>query len=166
MIIGLIIIYYTKIYWLDNLIAIFFGVYIFVTGYKLLKESVNNLLDEADYEQLNTVVEILNSNRREKWIDMHNLRVLKYGSHLHIDAHITLPWYDNLEASHAEVTAVENLITDKLEGEVEFFIHADPCLPLSCPICPIKDCSVRKGVFAKQLIWNLENMLPDRKHRL
>lgn len=166
LIIGLIIIYYTKIYWLDNLIAIFFGVYIFVTGYKLLKESVNNLLDEADYEQLNTVVEILNSNRREKWIDMHNLRVLKYGSHLHIDAHITLPWYDNLEASHAEVTAVENLITDKLEGEVEFFIHADPCLPLSCPICPIKDCSVRKGVFAKQLIWNLENMLPDRKHRL
>jgi cation diffusion facilitator family transporter len=166
LIIGLIIIYYTKIYWLDNLIAIFFGVYIFVTGYKLLKESVNNLLDEADYEQLNTVVEILNSNRREKWIDMHNLRVLKYGSHLHIDAHITLPWYDNLEASHAEVTAVENLITDKLEGEVEFFIHADPCLPLSCPICPIKDCSVRKGVFVKQLIWNLENMLPDRKHRL
>jgi len=166
LIIGLIIIYYTKIYWLDNLIAIFFGVYIFVTGYKLLKESVNNLLDEADYEQLNTVVEILNSNRREKWIDMHNLRVLKYGSHLHIDAHITLPWYDNLEASHAEVTAVENLITDKLEGEVEFFIHADPCLPLSCPICPIKDCSVRKGVFAKQLIWNLDNMLPDRKHRL
>ncbi len=166
LIIGLIIIYYTKIYWLDNLIAIFFGVYIFVTGYKLLKESVNNLLDEADYEQLNTVVEILNSNRREKWIDMHNLRVLKYGSHLHIDAHITLPWYDNLEASHAEVTAVENLITDKLEGEVEFFIHADPCLPLSCPICPRKDCSVRKGVFVKQLIWNLENMLPDRKHRL
>jgi cation diffusion facilitator family transporter len=166
LVIGLIIIYFTKIYWLDNLIAIFFGIYIFVTGYKLLKESVNNLLDEADYEQLNMVVEILNTNRREKWIDMHNLRVLKYGSHLHIDAHITLPWYDNLEASHTEVSAVENLITEKLEGEVEFFIHADPCLPLSCPICPIMDCSYRKGVFVKQLIWNLENMLPDRKHRL
>ncbi len=163
---GLTIIYFTKIYWLDNLIAILFGIYIFITGYKLLKESVNNLLDEADYVQLNKVVEILNKNRREKWIDMHNLRVLKYGSHLHIDAHITLPWYDDLERSHAEVTAVENLITEKLEGEVEFFIHADPCLPLSCPICPIKDCNVRQAVFVKRLDWTLENMLPDRKHRL
>ena len=97
---------------------------------------------------------------------MHNLRVLKYGSHLHIDAHITLPWYDNLELSHAEVTAVENLITEKSEGEVEFFIHADPCLPISCPICSIKDCGFRKHEFVKRLEWNLENMLPDRKHRL
>ena len=166
LVIGLGIIYFTKIYWLDNLIAIIFGIYIFITGFKLLKESVNNLLDEADYEQLNKVVAILNTNRREKWIDMHNLRVLKYGSHLHIDAHITLPWYDNLEESHAEVTAVENLITEKLEGEVEFFIHADPCLPLSCPICPIKDCKVRKVGFVKRLDWTLENMLPDQKHRL
>ena len=165
-VIGLAIIYFTKMYWLDNLIAIIFGMYIFYEGYKLLKESVNNLLDEADYVQLNNVVKILNNSRVEKWIDMHNLRVLKYGSHLHIDAHITLPWYDNLELSHAEVTAVENLITEKSEGEVEFFIHADPCLPISCPICSIKDCGFRKHEFVKRLEWNLENMLPDRKHRL
>ncbi len=165
-VIGLAIIYFTKMYWLDNLIAIIFGMYIFYEGYKLLKESVNSLLDEADYVQLNNVVKILNNSRVEKWIDMHNLRVLKYGSHLHIDAHITLPWFDNLELSHAEVTAVENLITEKSEGEVEFFIHADPCLPISCPICSIKDCGFRKHEFVKRLEWNLENMLPDRKHRL
>jgi cation diffusion facilitator family transporter len=163
---GLTIIYFTKFYLLDNVIAILFGIYIFITGYKLLKESVNNLLDEADYEQLNRVVEILNTSRREQWIDMHNLRVLKYGAHLHIDAHITLPWYDNLEESHAEVTAVENLITEKLEGQVEFFIHADPCVPSSCPICPIKSCQVRKAEFVKRLDWTLENMLPDKKHIL
>lgn len=166
LVIGLTIIYFTKIYWLDNVIAIIFGGFIFYTGFKLIKESVNSLLDEADYEQLNKVVEILNKNRAEKWIDMHNLRVLKYGSHLHIDAHITLPWYDNLELSHAEVTAVEKLITEKLEGEVEFFIHADPCLPISCPICVIKDCPVRQAALVRRLDWTLENMLPDQKHHL
>jgi cation diffusion facilitator family transporter len=166
LVIGLIIIYFTKYYVLDNIIALFFGGYIFYTGYQLLKESVNNLLDEADYEQLDKVVNILNEHRTEKWIDMHNLRVLKYGAHLHIDAHITLPWYDNLDASHGEVTAVEQLITTKLEGEVEFFIHADPCLPSSCPICPIKDCAVRKQPFVKRLEWTLENLLPDQKHQL
>ncbi len=166
LIIGLTVIFFTKLYWLDNLIAILFGAYIFITGYRLIRESVNNLLDEADYVQLEKVVAILNANRVDKWIDMHNLRVLKYGSHLHIDAHITLPWYDALEQSHAEVTAVENLIKDKLEGEVEFFIHADPCLPISCPICSLNECPVRKAAFVKRLDWTLQNMLPDHKHTL
>ncbi|OFY84548.1 MAG: cation diffusion facilitator family transporter [Bacteroidetes bacterium RIFCSPLOWO2_12_FULL_35_15] len=166
LVIGLLVIYFTKLNWLDNVIAILFGLYIFVTGYKLIKESVNSLLDEADYEKLNQVVEILNTNRREKWIDMHNLRVLKYGPHLHIDSHITLPWYDTLEDSHKEVTAVENLIKEKLEGDVEFFIHADPCLPSSCPICSVKNCPPRKAELVKQLDWTLENMLPDAKHTL
>lgn len=166
LIIGLMSMLLTKIYWLDNVIAIIFGSYIFYTGYKLIKESIVNLLDEADYIQLEKVVEILNKNRAEKWIDVHNLRVLKYGSHLHIDAHITLPWYDNLESSHEQVTAVENLIKNKLQGEVELFIHADPCLPTSCPICVVKDCEVRKAAFVKQLPWTLKNMLPDQKHQL
>lgn len=166
LVVGLTIVFFTKIYWLDNVIAIIFGMFIIYTGYKLLKESVNNLLDEADYGKLNQLIEILNKNRRKKWIDMHNLRVLKYGSHLHLDAHITLPWYDNLEDSHAEVSAVEKLIKEKLEGEVEFFIHADPCLPISCPICIMDDCKVRKAEFAKKLEWTMENVLPDQKHSL
>ncbi|MCC6838079.1 MAG: cation diffusion facilitator family transporter, partial [Bacteroidia bacterium] len=80
------------------------------------------------------------------------------------DAHITLPWYDKLEDSHSEVSAVEMLIKDKLEGEVEFFIHADPCLPTSCPICTIKDCAYRKSDPIKKLDWTLDNLLPDKKH--
>ena len=166
LIIGLAIMYFTKIYWLDNIIAIVFGFMILYTGIKLLKESVNNLLDEADYDKLNMLVTILNEHRADKWIDIHNLRVLKYGSHLHIDAHITLPWYDKLEDSHKEVISVENLIKEKLDGDIEFFIHADPCVPNSCPICVVKDCPVRKNEFIKRLDWTLENLLPDKKHEL
>lgn len=165
-VIGLLVIYFTKIYWLDNLIAVLAAVYICYTGYKLLKESVTSLLDEADAEKLDMVIGILNKSRREKWIDMHNLRVLKYGAHLHVDAHITLPWYDNLETSHAEVALVENLIKKQLGDELEFFIHADPCLPISCPICVVQNCPVRKAEFVKRLEWTLENLLPDEKHRL
>lgn len=165
-VIGLVIIYFTKLYWLDNILAILAGIYICYMGYSLLKESVTNLLDEADVEKLDLVIEILNKSRREKWIDMHNLRVLKYGLHLHVDAHITLPWYDNLEDSHTEVALVENLIKKQLGAELEFFIHADPCLPSSCPICVVQNCPVRKAEFVKRLEWTLENMLPDKKHRL
>lgn len=165
-VIGLLIIYLTGIHWLDNLVALMAGAYIVYMGYRLLKESVTSLLDEADVEKLNRIITILNKSRREKWIDMHNLRVLKYGSRLHVDAHITLPWYDNLEDSHTEVSLVENLIKKQMGDELEFFIHADPCLPTSCPICVVHNCPVRKAGFVKRLDWTLDNMLPDKKHKL
>ncbi|HEY6162808.1 MAG TPA: cation diffusion facilitator family transporter [Bacteroidia bacterium] len=167
LVIGLVVIYFTKLTALDNVIAIIFGAFILFTGYKLIRESVNNLLDEADREKLGALVNILNANRRVKWIDMHNLRAQKFGPHLHVDAHLTLPWYDTLEETHKEVHAVEQLIRENLEGEVEFFIHSDPCAPpQSCQVCSLGTCPVRKADFVKRLDWSLENMLPDRKHKL
>jgi cation diffusion facilitator family transporter len=166
LVLGLLLIYFTKINWIDYVITLIFGGFIIFTGVKLVRESITNLLDKADEGKLKHLVELLDKNRREKWIDVHNLRVLKYGSHLHVDCHITLPWYNTLEESHTEVNAVENLVRKNMEQEIELFIHADPCLPISCPICPITDCKHRKEVFVKKLNWTLENVLPDKKHSL
>ena len=166
LVVGLLVIYFTKIVWIDYALTIFFGCFITYTGFKLVTESVTSLLDKADYGKLNHLIELLNKNRRDKWIDMHNLRVLKYGSHLHVDCHITLPWYDSLEVSHSEVSQVENLVKDNMEQEIEFFIHADPCLPISCPVCTIADCTYRKAAFVRKLDWNIENLLPDKKHSI
>ncbi|MGZ3866743.1 MAG: cation diffusion facilitator family transporter [Bacteroidia bacterium] len=161
---GLIVIYFTGINWIDYVLTIAFGAFISYTGIKLVKESITNLLDKADQSKLNHLIEVLNKNRSPKWIDMHNLRVLKYGSHLHVDCHITLPWYYTLEESHNEVSAVEKLVKQNTQQEIELFIHADPCLPVSCPICTLSTCPVRKAPFVKQLEWNIDNMLPDKKH--
>jgi cation diffusion facilitator family transporter len=166
LVIGLLVIHFTKLLWIDNLIAILFGGFILYTGFKLLKQSITGLLDEADYENLEKLIKVLNENRNNKWIDMHNLRVLKYGHTLHIDAHITLPWYDNLENTHHEVLAVEKLIKDKIHEDIEFFIHSDPCIPNSCAICSIDTCKVRSNKFEQKLDWTLENLLPNRKHSL
>lgn len=166
LVMGLALVYFTGITWIDYLMAILFGLYITYSGFKMLKESVTNLLDTADYEKLKQLIALLNSQRREKWIDMHNLRVLKYGPLLHVDCHVTLPWYDTLEISHAEVHAVENLVKQNMPYEIEFFIHADPCIPSSCPVCIVQDCPVRQAAFVKKLEWNIDNVLPDKKHML
>ncbi|MDN3710176.1 hypothetical protein QW060_25210 [Myroides ceti] len=42
-------------------------------------------MDETDVELLEEVVAHLQQERRENWIDLHNLRIIKYGSTLHID---------------------------------------------------------------------------------
>ncbi len=166
LVLGLFLIYFTKIYWIDYVITLIFGGFIIYTGIKLVAESITNLLDKADESKLKHLVEVLDKNRQEKWIDIHNLRVLKYGSHLHVDCHITLPWYDTMEVSHNEVSAVEKLVRENTEQEIELFIHADPCLPSSCPICIMANCKERKADFVKKLHWTLDNVLPDKKHSL
>src|ERR1035437_91695 len=166
LIVGLGVIYLTNILWIDNVLAIIFGAVILWTGFKLIRQSIFNLLDKADSEKLNQLIGILNKNRRKKWIDMHNLRILKYGSQLHIDAHLTLPWYETLEQTHEEVRAMEKIVRENLGDEIEFFIHAYPCPTSSCPLCVVENCVHRISPFVKRLNWAIENIIPDAKHKI
>ncbi|HTF02645.1 MAG TPA: cation diffusion facilitator family transporter, partial [Bacteroidia bacterium] len=163
---GMLLIFFTKIGWIDNALALVLAAYLLYTGYKIVREALASLLDEQDQEKIKQMIRILNEKRRPQWIDIHNLRVLKYGSVLHVDAHITLPWYMTLEESHAEVEALERLLQTEMGAEMEFFIHADPCLEFSCAICPLENCAHRKSPMQKRLDWTEKNMLPDKKHSM
>ena len=162
---GVLLVYITGYAWLDSLTAILFALYILYTGYKLVQEATVTLLDKADYAKLKELVELFKENRREKWIDIHNLRTQKYGTDLHVDCHITLPWYDTLEESHKEVDHLRDMVQENMKYDVEFFIHADPCVPpKSCEVCMLKECPVRRAPFVKKIDWNLETLLPNQKH--
>ena len=164
LVIGLIVIYFTDLFWIDAFITVGLGAVIIFTGVNLVKESIFNLLDKADYVKIERLIEVLNSKRNPSWIDIHNLRVVKYGSVVHVDCHMTLPWYYTLEEAHKEVDSLDKLATTEFSHEIEFFIHADPCLPKSCSICEMANCKVRKNDFVKRLEWNMANVLPDSKH--
>jgi cation diffusion facilitator family transporter len=163
-VIGLILIYMTQLFWIDYVITVLLGGFITYTGFQLIKEAVINLLDKADYGKIEHLIKVLNSKRKESWIDIHNLRVVKYGSVVHVDCHMTLPWYYTLEEAHTEVDAVDKLATQEFSHDIEFFIHSDPCLPKSCSICTMHDCKVRQHSLVKKLEWDLSNVLPDAKH--
>jgi cation diffusion facilitator family transporter len=163
---GIILIYVTGWVWLDNVFAIFFAVIIVFTGSKLVRKSLAGLMDEADEFVLKDVVKVLNDNRKPIWIDIHNLRIQQYGSSFHIDCHITLPWYNDLKTTHDELKNIEELITHKFHHQVELFIHPDPCLPFSCNLCQLNNCSVRQNPFAQKIEWTIENILLNEKHKI
>jgi cation diffusion facilitator family transporter len=163
---AVIVMYYTNWLWLDNLFAILFGIVIIYTGYRLIRKSLAGLMDEANETILKEMVDILNTNRHTNWIDIHNLRILQYGSSYHIDCHITLPWYHDLQTSHEELKKVETLMMKKFHHKVELFIHPDPCLPFSCSICQITDCKVRQNPFTQKVEWTLDNVMLNQKHHL
>lgn len=165
-ILGLVLIKLTGLTWLDSVTAIVFAFIIMYTGYQILRHSLAGIMDEADKVLLQDMLAVLNANRRPNWIDLHNLRVIKYGGQYHIDCHLTVPWYLNVIEAHKEVEELGKLIKKEFGTVFELFVHTDPCLDFSCPICTKDDCQVRQHPFKKQVDWTIENVLRDKKHSL
>ncbi len=163
-VVSLIVVYFTKIYWIDSVVALIFGAYIIVVGYKIVRKSLSGIMDEQDPDLLNQIISVLEENRRTEWIDVHNMKIQQFGSSLHIDAHITLPWYYSLREAHSEMEKVIILLAQNTKRSVEFNFHMDDCKPISCPICQIKDCPVRERDFIKRVEWTPENVTSIEKH--
>jgi cation diffusion facilitator family transporter len=165
-ILGLALMLLTGLFWLDRLIAFAMGVFIIYNGYKIIRSSLAGIMDEADKDLLKKFIQILNENRQVNWIDLHNLRVIKYGSLLHIDCHFTVPWYLNVHEAHREIDALALLIKNQFEDRIELFVHTDGCMPFSCSICTKTDCHARQQPLVRKLDWSLNNVISNKKHQL
>jgi cation diffusion facilitator family transporter len=164
--IGLLILMVTGFQKVDSIIAILLGGWVLYDGYKILRVSLAGIMDEADMALLENVIEEINSNRNDQWIDLHNLRVIKYGPLLHIDCHLTMPWFLNVNEAHLVMDQFTDLVKNKFGDTVEFFIHIDGCMPFSCALCTIQNCEKRKSPFQQKLTWTMENVLANHKHQL
>lgn len=164
-IVGLIFILIFKADWLDNAVAIFFGCWIIFTGWIVMRKAVAGIMDEADYELLQVLISKLDENRRPSWVDLHNMRVIKYGTVWHIDCHLTIPYFFSIKEGHEEVVRIYMLAEKSFQNPVEFFIHTDYCLPpRQCRICTFQECTHRQAPFERKIEWNLENTLKNTKH--
>jgi cation diffusion facilitator family transporter len=161
---GLVLLYFTGYTWIDSAVAIAFALFIIYTGYRILRKSIAGIMDEADEKLITDMVSLLNANRTDNWVDMHNLRVIKYGSVLHLDCHLTVPWYLNVHEAHREIDILAKLVRDKFGESLELFVHSDGCLPFQCHLCLKKDCPVRQQNFDSRLTWSLDNLSQNRKH--
>ncbi len=164
LVIGIAIIYLSELYWLDSVISILLGMYIIYNGYKLTRKSVGGLMDESNIVLVNDIVKLLQENRRNSWIDVHNLRAQQYGADVHMDCHFTFPYYYDLNKVHHEISEIDALINTNVSHSTELFIHADPCLPACCNYCAVENCPVRQEDHKRQIPWTLENATKNQKH--
>jgi cation diffusion facilitator family transporter len=166
LVLGLGILYFSGKWWVDSVVALLFAGIIIFTGYKIVRKSIGGIMDESDTEILEQLITVLNDYRSPNWIDLHNLRVIQYGSRLHIDCHLTLPWYFTVAEAHGEIENVAGLIKGRFGDALEVFIHSDPCLSSSCPLCIKANCHVRQHPFQQRIEWNIQNVFEDKKHEL
>lgn len=165
-ILGLMLLFIFKYKWIDSVVAIVFALIIMVTGYRIMRSSLAGIMDEVDTKLLDKMVTTLNVNRRENWIDLHNLRIIKYGGTLHLDCHLTVPWYLDVREAHKEIEELSQLVKNEFGNSMELFVHSDPCLEFSCRICTRQNCNVRRHPFERKIIWTMENISTDNKHHL
>ncbi len=149
--------------WIDSVASLIFGLLIAYNGYQLTRKSVAGLMDESDPHLMKQVVEAIRARKKNYWIDVHNLRVQQYGSDLHIDCHLTLPYFWELQKSHETIREFEDVLKESHPGETEIFVHSDPCLPECCYFCRLKGCKVRSHAFQHDIDWDVVNLAKNQK---
>jgi len=166
-VVGLVLIRWTQLSWIDSLVAILFGILVIVEGAKIIRQTIAGIMDEADMDLLQEVIRVLNASKPDNWIDLHNLRIIKYGAILHLDCHLTVPWYFNVNQAHEEVDHLDRIIRAHFPRSLEMFVHIDGCVPpVSCRVCPVANCAVRQKPFESRLEWTFENLTLNQKHGL
>lgn len=163
-VVGIGLVWLTGQTWLDSVLSIILAVVIIYNGFAITRQSVARLMDETDLPTISRVVTVLNNRKSRNWIDVHNLRVQKYGADLHIDCHLTLPYYWDLERVHNEVHVFEDALKEASNSEVELFVHTDPCLNECCHYCRVADCPVRAFAFVRDVEWTAGNLPLNQKH--
>lgn len=158
LVLGLIILYFTNIVWIDSALAVIFGSIIIITGIGILRNTIKNLIDTADEIILRKICDTLNENRKTEWIDIHNLKVLKSGSSYFIDCDLTLPWYYNITEGHTLCEELRYTLLSIFPESALISIHSDSCLEHYCESCPIADCKYRKTPFKATITFSVNNL--------
>lgn len=162
---GLLLLYFTGLVWIDSALALIFGAIIVFTGFSILKKTIANLLDQADNDVLLSMAQSIKEKRQPDWIDIHNTKIIKYGSHLYIDCDLTLPWYYNIVESHNACENLKNTLISNFSERIQVSIHSDPCGMKHCEHCEMHSCTTRKQPFVALEDISISNIVESDEER-
>ena len=122
----LLIIEFTNFTLLDSIVAIILAFYIMYEGFKLLKYSVDGLMDSRDPAVDNAIRDELNRNLPGSMTDVHNLRHRTAGNTTWIELHAVFDEDVSLETAHDDATVLEKQLINAVQGDVIVTIHLEP----------------------------------------
>ncbi len=149
--------------WLDSSIAAVFGLIIIITGVGVLRRAVNETMDAADDDLLEEVADVINEFRHDHWIDVYNLRLIKYGPCVYIDMKVVLPRNMTVEQMGREDDEICEAIAAKFGDSAELSINPIPCNPHHCRYCTY-DCEDRNSVFEHRVEWTTQCLVSTTPH--
>ncbi len=110
---------------LDPIAAIVVSIFIIVTSWKLIRQSVGELLDESLPDSMeNEIVEIAKSEQGVSGI--HNLRTRRIGNQIAIEMHLRMPGQLTLYEAHQHSTHIEDRLRKHFGAGTIITIHPEP----------------------------------------
>jgi cation diffusion facilitator family transporter len=157
-VVGLVVVRFTGWLWADPAVAIVLAVNVVREGWLLLRSAVGGLMDQVDDETIDEVVRVLDAERGDALIDAHGLRSWRSGARRHVDLHIVVPRYFDVDRIHAIHDKIELDLFEDGSQSGDVVVHFDPCDPSLCRHCRIADCPIRQA--------KLESVFPFDRERL
>jgi cation diffusion facilitator family transporter len=125
-VITLVIIKYSEWLILDSIVGIGLAIYVMVEGFRLLRYSVDGLMDARDPEKDALLKEVLDQELPGEMISYHNLRHRTTGKTTWIELHATFDDGISLNKAHEDATLLERRLMDAIKGDVVVTIHLEP----------------------------------------
>jgi cation diffusion facilitator family transporter len=125
-ILGLILILFTKWLPFDPLIAIIVATNILWTGGKLIRQSVGGLMDEIDPGTDKKLRSILDAEVKKYGITYHHLRHRNAGNRLLIEVHLLFHEAATVALAHEQATLIEKEIQKAFPDHTEILSHLEP----------------------------------------
>lgn len=122
----LLIIKFTNFILLDSLVAAILAFYIMYEGFKLLKYSVDGLMDSRDPTVDKTIRNELSRELPGSMINVHNLRHRTTGQTTWIELHAVFKEQVSLKDAHDDATLLEKRLINAVRGDVIVTIHLEP----------------------------------------
>lgn len=122
----LLIIKFTDFLLLDSLVAGALAFYIMFEGIKLLRYSVDGLMDSRDPEVDKAIRQELSGKLPGDMLSVHNLRHRTTGSTTWIELHAIFQKGASLASAHEHATVLEKELINAVEGDVIVTIHLEP----------------------------------------
>ena len=137
-IISLILVRASGMQWIDPVIALLMAAWLVWCGWRVVRRSLGNLMDEQDLGDLDRVQKVLDQHCRDggtvpRVCSFHKVRSRHSGREHWVDFHVQLPANTDLRTAHELATQLEDEIERTLGGTAT--AHAEPCKDAACTNC-------------------------------
>lgn len=130
---GLLLIWITKLNFLDPIVAILVAIFILKEAYHLLKTAFNPLLDVSLSEEEISIITNAISKHSSVYCDFHDLKTRKSGSTKYIDLHLVFPEDMSIKSAHDICDIIEDELESLLKS-TDVMIHLESCTH-QCTCC-------------------------------
>lgn len=130
---GLLLIWITKLNFLDPVVAILVAIFILREAYHLLKTAFNPLLDVSLSEEEISIIKNTIAKHSSVYCNFHDLKTRKSGSTKYIDLHLVFPQDMSIKNAHDTCDLIEDELENSLKN-TDVMIHLESCTH-QCTCC-------------------------------